>query len=82
MTPKTCHAARTLLGWTQVHLARQAQVGLSTVVDFEKQRREVGDEVVQKMKRTLEAGGVEFTGTKHRPGLRTQSAPPRPLSFP
>jgi len=45
---------------TQPRLAALAGVGLSTVVDFEKQRRSVSDEAVSKMQKALEAAGVVF----------------------
>jgi transcriptional regulator with XRE-family HTH domain len=70
MTPRTCHAGRALLKWSRADLAREAGVGISTVNDFELERREVSDETVMKMKAALQVGGVEFTGTKHQPGLR------------
>jgi transcriptional regulator with XRE-family HTH domain len=53
-------AARALLGITQTQLAKAAKLGLSTVVDFEKARREVSAEAVQSMKLALEKAGVEF----------------------
>jgi hypothetical protein len=47
MTPAQCRAARALLGITQAQLARAAKLGLSTVVDFEKERRLVSEEAVR-----------------------------------
>src|SRR5205807_2079261 len=47
MTPAQCRAARALLGITQSQLARAAKLGLSTVVDFEKERRLVSNEAVE-----------------------------------
>jgi hypothetical protein len=45
---------------TQTQLAEAASVGLSTVVDFEKERREVSKVAVEKMRRSLEIAGIEF----------------------
>ena len=45
---------------TQPQLAAAAIIGLSTVVDFERERRAVSDEAIGKMRRALEAAGVEF----------------------
>ena len=41
ITPGQCRAARALLDITQTELAERASCGLSTVVDFEKSRRDV-----------------------------------------
>jgi DNA-binding XRE family transcriptional regulator len=61
MTPAQCRAARALLGITQSHLAHAAKLGLSTVVDFEKERRLVSDEAVTAMQSALNRAGIEFT---------------------
>jgi hypothetical protein len=45
---------------TQPELARAASLGLSTVVDFERRRREVSEEAIKAMRRALEAAGIEF----------------------
>ena len=45
---------------TQKELARAASVGESTVIDFERQRREVADRSVAAIRSALEAAGVEF----------------------
>lgn len=41
IVPPQCRSARALLGITQAELARRAGVSLSTVVDFERERRPV-----------------------------------------
>jgi hypothetical protein len=69
MTPKQCRAARALLDLSQATLAKVAAVGLSTVADFELERREVSLEAVSKMQSALEAAGIQFTNGK-RPGVR------------
>jgi hypothetical protein len=63
MTSTQCMAGRALL-----QLAHRANVGLSTVVDFERQRRLVAPASIRKMQAAMEAAGVEFTNGK-RPGV-------------
>ena len=60
MTPGQCRAARALLDITQPELAELAELGLSTVVDFEKSRRDVSRLVVVSLQRALEEAGVRF----------------------
>ena len=60
MTPSQCRAARALLDMTQSQLADAASLGLSTVVDFEKERRQVSEEAVERIRRALEECGIEF----------------------
>ncbi|TNC49532.1 transcriptional regulator [Rubellimicrobium rubrum] len=60
MIPAQCRAARGLLNITQSALADAAAVGLTTVVDFEKERRQVGRFSVSFIRRALEAAGVVF----------------------
>lgn len=67
MNPAQCRAARALLDWTQPQLAAAAKLGLSTVVDFEKERRAVSDDARESMRAALEVAGIEFfngTGVK------------------
>ena len=71
MSPAQCRAARALLGITQSQLARAAKLGLSTVVDFEKERRVVSNESINAVKAVLERAGIEFTdGNGDGEGLR------------
>ena len=60
MTSAQCRAARALLNWTQGRLAEAAELGLSTVVDFERDRRPVSDKAREQIRAALEAAGVEF----------------------
>jgi DNA-binding transcriptional regulator YiaG len=55
-----CKAARALLGLTQPELAALASLGLSTVVDFEKERRRVSEASVRSLRSALEKAGVIF----------------------
>ena len=58
--PAQCRGARGLLGLTQPALASKANLGLSTVVDFERSRRPVSNEAVQAIREALELAGIEF----------------------
>lgn len=60
MTPAQCRAARALIEMTQPELAEAAGRGLSSVVDFEKDRRFVSDRAVAAIRAALEAAGVVF----------------------
>lgn len=60
MTPAQCRAARALLNWTQPQLASQAGLGLSTVVDFEKERRSVSNEAVAAIRSAFERASIGF----------------------
>jgi transcriptional regulator with XRE-family HTH domain len=69
MTPAQCRAARALLDYDQASLASEASLGLSTVVDFERERRVVSAKAIAAIRAALEAAGVEFTNGV-RPGVR------------
>jgi transcriptional regulator with XRE-family HTH domain len=60
MTPAQSRAARALLAITQSELALMANLGLSTVVDFERERREVSEEAIRAMQGAFEARGIQF----------------------
>jgi transcriptional regulator with XRE-family HTH domain len=60
LTPGQCKAARALLELTQGELATAANLGLSTIVDFEKKRRQVSIAAIQAIREALVAHGVEF----------------------
>jgi DNA-binding transcriptional regulator YiaG len=71
ITPGQCKAARALLELTQGDLAKAANLGLSTVVDFERKRRQVSIAAVQAIKDALAARGVDFIDENGGgPGLR------------
>ncbi len=60
IAPGQCKAARALLELTQGELADAANLGLSTIVDFEKKRRQVSRVAIQAITDALAARGVEF----------------------
>ena len=61
MTPAQCRAARALLDMTQSQLADAAGLGISTIVDFEKERRQVSGDAVKAIRKALDHGGIAFT---------------------
>lgn len=60
MRPAQCRAGRALLDITQTQLASLAGMGLSTVVDFEKERRQVSATAVEAIQKALNRAGIEF----------------------
>jgi hypothetical protein len=62
-------AAHALLDWTQTELAAASDLGLSTVVDFERERRQVSEDAVTAIRTALEKAGVEFTNAGE-PGVK------------
>jgi transcriptional regulator with XRE-family HTH domain len=60
MTPAQCRAARALLEMSQSQLARAAGLGLSTVVDFEKGRRQVSEKAFQAIRTVFEEAGIDW----------------------
>jgi transcriptional regulator with XRE-family HTH domain len=62
-------AARGLLDWTQASLAKAATLGLSTVKNFESDRRETTPANMNAIRRALEDAGVEFIPAKNRKGV-------------
>ena len=60
LTPAQCRAARGLLDLTQSELADGARLGLSTIVDFERSRRQISDDAIGAIRRALEKFGVDF----------------------
>lgn len=76
-SPAQARAARALLNLTQPQLADAAGLGLSTVVDYEKSRRQVSSEAQAAMRAALEAAGVVFLAdgetTSGGPGVRLKA---------
>ena len=59
MTPVQCRMARAALGWSTLDLARGASIGGNTVNRFEA-GQDARLSSVEKMRRALEEGGVQF----------------------
>ena len=63
-----------MLGMTQPDLAARAGLGLSTVVDLEKERRKVAEASVAAIRAALEAAGIEFIpAVGGGPGVRLRA---------
>ncbi|MGR3477402.1 helix-turn-helix domain-containing protein [Sulfitobacter sp.] len=60
MTPAQSRAARGLISMTQTGLAQAANLGQSTVIDFERERRIVSADAIAAIREALEQAGVEF----------------------
>ena len=60
MTPAQCRAARALLDISQTKLAQMADLGLSTIVDFEKERRQISLDAAFRIRAALERAGIDF----------------------
>jgi DNA-binding transcriptional regulator YiaG len=69
MTPEQCRAARAWLNWPQDALAKAANVGVSTVRDFEAGRREPTRNNLTAMKAALETGGISFVDDDKKRGI-------------
>jgi DNA-binding transcriptional regulator YiaG len=76
MSPEQCRAARAFLSLTQPDLAAAAAIGLSTVLDFEKERRQVSQAACDAMRTALETRGVLFLNEENGlgAGLRLRKA--------
>lgn len=73
ITSHQIRAARALLGWTADDLADAAGVGVATVRRFEIVKGVPSGQVriMEALKSTLEAAGVEFIGApEDQPGVR------------
>ena len=80
MTPAQCRAARALLHLNQSELATLSGLGLSTVVDFERERRPVSQEAIALLQNALERAGILFReGAVELALLAGLSAPTGPL---
>ena len=55
-----CRAARGLLNWSQDTLAEASKVGISTVGDFERERRTPCNHLLRDIRSALESAGIEF----------------------
>lgn len=60
ITPGQCRAARALLRWTQDTLATRAKIAGRTVALFETEERAPVAKTLDKLRRALERGGIEF----------------------
>ena len=84
ITPLQIRAGRAILNWSQEELAKKAEVGLSTLRDYENERRsgEVG--ATKAIITTLENNGILFLPSEgdFGPGVRVASKIPNVLRRP
>jgi transcriptional regulator with XRE-family HTH domain len=69
MNSNQCRAARALIKWSQTQLADASGVALSTVADFEIEKREPRSDNLTAIRRALEGAGVEFIPAKSGKGV-------------
>lgn len=75
IAPPQCRAARGLIDWSQEKLATEANVGLSTVRNFEAGRSVPVANNLAAIRRALEEGGVQFIAENGGgPGVRIRKA--------
>jgi transcriptional regulator with XRE-family HTH domain len=67
--PNQCRAGRGLLDWTQADLADAAGVGLSTIKNFEGERRVTTAANLAAIRKALEDAGVEFIPARNGKGV-------------
>ena len=60
ITPAQCRAARALLQWSQLDLARESEISDVTIRNFENGKTDPQKGTLVILKLTLEAAGVEF----------------------
>ena len=69
MNSNQCRAARALIKWSQTQLATQSGVALSTVADFENDKREPRNDNLTAMCNALQTAGIEFIPAKNGKGV-------------
>jgi transcriptional regulator with XRE-family HTH domain len=75
MTPAQSRAARGLIEWSQSELASRANLGLSTIRDFEKGRRIPTTNNLAAIRRALESAGIVFIPQNGEgPGVRLRKS--------
>jgi predicted transcriptional regulator len=73
ITGRQLRAARVLLGWGQIALAKKARVAIGTIRRMESFEGEIGSRTstLSQVQATLEKAGVEFLNND-RPGVRVK----------
>ncbi|SDG43249.1 Helix-turn-helix [Limimonas halophila] len=60
ITPGQCRAARGFLDWSRDQLAKAANVGVATIADFERGKRQPYERTLRDIRAAFEAEGIEF----------------------
>ena len=75
ITAAQCRAARGLLQWSQQKLAKEAGVGVVTVIQLENEAGQPRRATMQVLRNALEAAGVEFIDENGGgPGVRLRKS--------
>lgn len=82
LVPAQVRAARGLLSWSQDKLADSAGIALSSVRDFENQKRTVEGQVAAAILRALVDAGVTFIPGDEEAGPGVRLNADRPMSRP
>lgn len=72
MTPEQCRFARTLLNWSVLDLADNADLSTETISGYESGYDEFMESVIASIQVTLEYAGIEFTAPDEK-GVRLRS---------
>jgi transcriptional regulator with XRE-family HTH domain len=65
MIPEQCRAARGWLGWSQLKLARQANVSLRAIAAFERGEQKPRPNNLIAIRRAIEGGGIRLLFDKN-----------------
>ena len=60
ITPKQCRAARILLEWKQEDLQIYSKLGITTIRDFEGEKRDLSYRSIRDIKEVFEKNGIVF----------------------
>lgn len=84
LTPAQIRAGRALLDWSRQQLAEASEISLSSVRDYEKERRSGEIAGLRALRSALESAGVEFLpgNDSAGPGVRLTTRSPTVLSIP
>ena len=63
ITPRQCKAARDLLGWSQIDLKEKSGISANTIAHFEKDKRNLTIQTMEKIVNTFIANGITFENT-------------------
>nr|WP_268902590.1 helix-turn-helix transcriptional regulator [Brucella endophytica] len=80
MTAEQCRGARAMLGWSQMELAKAANISRQTVADFERGAHLPISNNLASIAAALERAGVELIPDDDRKGAGVRFTKPRGLS--